>query len=124
LSLGGQRLPWASLGMAGVAGLALLLGAVFVLQQMQSNEPLMPPPFSRDRVIRPVTITIIVIYGAYLALAVLAPIYFQIALGRPVGEAGLLMLPFMISSVVTANLAGGYTRPHGRYKRPPPMGLP
>lgn len=124
LSLGGERLPWASLGMVGMAGLTLLLGGVFVLQQMQSSEPIMPPHFLRDRVIRPVTITIIVIYGAYLALAVLAPIYFQIALGRPVGEAGLLMIPFMISSVITANISGGYTRRHGRYKRPPLVGLP
>jgi EmrB/QacA subfamily drug resistance transporter len=124
LSLGGKRLPWDSLGMTAMIVLTLALGAFFVLQQLQSGEPIMPPHFMRDRVIRPVVITIIVVYGAYLALAVLAPIYFQIALGRQVGEAGLLMIPFMLSSTTTANLAGLYTRRSGRYKRPPIVGLP
>jgi EmrB/QacA subfamily drug resistance transporter len=124
LSLGGKRLPWTSMGTIALAGLALILGAAFVLQQMQSPEPILPPHFLRDRVIRPVIITIIVIYGCYLALAVLAPIYFQIALGRPVSEAGFLMIPFMLSSVLTANLTGLYSRRRGRYKRPPLIGLP
>jgi EmrB/QacA subfamily drug resistance transporter len=124
LSLGGKRLPWASLGMIGMIALTLVLGALFVLQQLQSGEPIMPPHFMRDRVIRPVITTIIIVYGAYLALAVLVPIYFQIALGRPVGEAGLLMIPFMVSSTLTANLAGLMTRRSGRYKRPPILGLP
>jgi EmrB/QacA subfamily drug resistance transporter len=124
LSLGGKRLPWTSLGMIAMVALFLLLGAVFVLQQLQSGDPIMPPHFMRDRVIRPVIVTIIIVYGAYLALAVLVPIYFQIALGRPVGESGLLMIPFMMSSVVTANVAGVYTRRQGRYKRPPVVGLP
>ena len=124
LSLGGKRLPWPSLGMMGMIALTLVLGALFVLQQLQSGEPIMPPHFMRDRVIRPVITTIIIVYGAYLALAVLVPIYFQIALGRPVGEAGLLMIPFMVSSTLTANLAGLMTRRSGRYKRPPILGLP
>ena len=124
LSLGGERLPWSSLGLLGMIVLTLVFGGLFVLQQMQSSEPIMPPHFLKDRVIRPVTITIIIIYGSYLALAVLAPIYFQIALGQPVGEAGLLMIPFMLSSTITANLAGAYSRRHGRYKRPPLVGLP
>ena len=124
LSLGGKRLAWLSPGTFGLEALTLILGAAFVLQQMQSPEPILPPHFVRDRVIRPVIVTIFVIYGCYLALAVLAPIYFQIALGRPVSEAGLLMIPFMLSSVLTANVAGLYSRRRGRYKRPPLVGLP
>jgi EmrB/QacA subfamily drug resistance transporter len=124
LSLGGKRMAWNSLGTIGLGVLTLALGIVFVLQQMQSAEPILPPHFVRDRVIRPVISTIFVIYGCYLAIAVLAPIYFQIALGRSVSEAGLLMIPFMLSSVVTANLAGLYTRRSGHYKLAPMVGLP
>jgi EmrB/QacA subfamily drug resistance transporter len=124
LSLGGKRLAWTSVGLIALAALALVLGAAFVFQQMQSAEPILPPHFLRDRVIRPVMFTIVLVYGCYLAVAVLAPIYFQIALGRPVSEAGLLMIPFMLSAVLTANLAGRYSRRHGRYKLPPLVGLP
>jgi EmrB/QacA subfamily drug resistance transporter len=124
LSLGGKRLPWASIELISLAGVSVVLTAGFILQQAISAEPILPPHLLRDRVIGPVLATIIVVYGCYLALAVLAPVYFQIALGRPVGEAGLLMIPFMLSSVVTANLAGLYSRRTGRYKRPPVVGLP
>jgi len=124
LSLGGKRLPWTSNGMIALAVLTVVLGGMFVLQQIRSPEPILPPHFVRDRVIRPVIITIVVIYGCYLALAVLAPIYFQIALGRPVSEAGFLMLPFMLSSVLTAYLSGLYSRRRGRYMLPPLVGLP
>ena len=124
LSLGGKKLPWASMGLGSLAGVAAILSIGFVLQQAISAEPILPPHLLRDRVIRPVLVTILVVYGCYLALAVLAPVYFQIALGRPVGEAGLLMIPFMLSSTITANLAGLYSRRHGRYKRPPLVGLP
>jgi Major Facilitator Superfamily. len=66
----------------------------------------------------------VIIYAVWLAVSVLAPVYFQVALGAKVSEAGLLMIPIMLSSTLTANLAGRYTRRHGRYKRPPLVGLP
>ena len=66
----------------------------------------------------------VIIYAVWLAVSVLAPVYFQVALGAKVSEAGLLMIPIMLSSTLTANLAGRYTRRHGRYKRPPLFGLP
>jgi MFS family permease len=71
-----------------------------------------------------VLIVSFIIYGVWLAVSVLAPVYFQVALGCTASQAGLLMIPLMLSSTVTANLAGRYTRRHGRYKRPPFFSLP
>src|SRR5579883_1248289 len=90
----------------------------------RSAEPILPPHFLADRVIRPVLGSSFIVYGSYLAIAVLAPIYFQVALGVRVDEAGLLMIPLMLSSTVTANVAGRWSRRSGRYKRPPLLGLP
>ena len=68
----------------------------------------------------PVLAVSVIIYAVWLAVSVLAPVYFQVALGAKVSEAGLLMIPLMLSSTpLTANIAGRYTRRHGRYKRPP-----
>jgi len=55
---------------------------------------------------------------------VLAPIYFQVALGTPVGETGLLMIPLLLSSTLTATMAGVSSKRTGRYKRLPMTGLP
>jgi EmrB/QacA subfamily drug resistance transporter len=123
-SLGGHRLAWGSPQILILAVAALALAASFVWQQRQSPEPIFPSRFFRDGVTAPVLASIFVVYGSYLAVAVLAPSYFQVALGSSVSEAGLLMIPFMLSSTLTANLAGQYSRRSGRYKPPPLIGLP
>ena len=103
---------------------AVILGGLFLRNQRRSPEPIVPPHFLRDRVIRPVLATIFLIFGSYLALAVLAPIYFQVALGMSVSDAGLLMIPLGLAQ----RLDGEYRRPEhaetGRYKCPPLLGMP
>src|SRR5262245_34390230 len=124
LSLGGSRLPWTGPQSLALCAAAVVLAGLFIRNQRRSREPIVPPDLLQDRVVRPVLAAIFIIFGSYLALAVLTPIYFQVALGTPVSDAGLLMIPLMLASVFTANLAGQSTRRTGRYKRPPLLGLP
>jgi EmrB/QacA subfamily drug resistance transporter len=124
LSLGGKVIPWTALPTLLLAGVAAAAGALFARCQTRAAEPILPPRFLKDGVIRPVLIVSVIIYAVWLAVSVLAPVYFQVARGASVSEAGLLMIPVMLSSTATANLAGRYTRRHGRYKRPPVLSLP
>ena len=124
LSLGGKALAWTAPATLMLAALAATVGALFARAETRAAEPILPPRFLRDRVIRPVLIVSFIIYGVWLAVSVLAPVYFQVARGASVSEAGLLMIPIMLSSTITANVAGRYTRRHGRYKRPPIVALP
>jgi EmrB/QacA subfamily drug resistance transporter len=123
-TLGGSRLAWSSPQILLLVGATLALGAGFTCQQRQSSEAIFPPRFFRDTVTAPVLASTFVVYGCYLAVAVLAPFYFQIALGSSVSESGVLMIPFMLSSTLTANLAGRYAHRTGSYKLPPLIGLP
>jgi len=124
LSLGGKRLPWTGPPSLVLCAATLALGGLFIRNQARSPEPIVPPNFVQDRVIRPVLASIFIIFGSFLALTILTPVYFQVALGTPVSDAGLLMIPLMLAGVVTANISGQSTRRTGRYKRPPLMGLP
>ena len=124
LSLGGKTIPWTAPSTLGLAAVALIAGTLFARSQTRAAEPILPPRFLKDGVIRPVLAVSVIIYAVWLAVSVLAPVYFQVALGAKVSEAGLLMIPLMLSSTLTANIAGRYTRRHGRYKRPPLVGLP
>ncbi len=124
LSLGGKAFPWLAPQILLLAGAALVTGLLFARAQGRIAEPILPPRFMRDRVIQPVLVVSFIIYGVWLGVSVLAPVYFQVALGRSASEAGLLMIPLMLSSTITANLAGRYTRRRGRYKRPPFVSLP
>jgi EmrB/QacA subfamily drug resistance transporter len=124
LSLGGKRLAWTAPETLALAAAALGLGALFVRQQARSAEPILPARLLGERVIKPVLIASFLFYGCYLAITVLAPIYYQVARGTTVTEAGLLMIPLMLSSSVTANAAGRYSQRTGFYKRPLVLGLP
>ncbi len=124
LSLGGKRLAWTSPALLALVAAALVFGALFAWRQMRSPDPILPPRFLHDRVIAPTLAASFVAYGAYLSILVLAPVYFQVALGTSVSEAGLLMIPIMFASTVTANLTGRYSQRTGRYKQPPLVGLP
>ncbi|MBI3516784.1 MAG: MFS transporter [Proteobacteria bacterium] len=124
LSLGGKRLAWTAPETVALVAAALVLGALFVRQQTRSVEPILPPRFLADGVIRPVLAASFLIYGSYLAVTVLATIYYQVALGVSVGTAGLLMIPLMLSSTLTANMAGHYSQRTGLYKRPVLVSLP
>lgn len=108
--------------------LALLGGAAvgflaFWRWQAASADPVIPPRFLADRAVGPVLGASFVIYGTYVAVAVLMPVYLQIGLGAPVEEAGILMIVLLVPSTVTAAMAGRWARRSGRYKAPPILGL-
>jgi EmrB/QacA subfamily drug resistance transporter len=124
LSLGGKRLAWASPQLLGLAATAILFGVLFAWRQTRSPDPILPARFLRDGVIAPMLAGSFIVYGAYISVLVLAPVYFQVALGTSVSDAGLLMIPMMFSSTITANLAGRYSQRSGRYKQPTLVGLP
>src|SRR5260221_10105812 len=120
LSLAGKRFAWTAPEMLALAAAAVVLGALFFRQQRRAIEPILPPRFLGDSVIGPALASIFIIHGSYLAVAVLAPVYFQVALGASVSTAGLLMIPFMLSTVFTANMAEW----RGARRPPPPLAAP
>lgn len=109
-----------SLGLLGGAAVGFL---AFWRWQARSPDPVIPPRFLADRAVGPVLGSSFVIYGTYVAVAVLMPVYLQIGLGAPVEEAGILMIVLLVPSTVTAAMAGRWARRHGRYKAPPLIGL-
>ncbi len=108
-----------------IAGaLALLLGAGFVLSQRRSTAPIIPPHFFANPVVAPLLLAIFLIFGSYLAATILAPTFLQVGLGAPAGEAGLMMIPMMLATTLSAWRAGLYASRSGRYKAPPMISLP
>jgi nitrate/nitrite transporter NarK len=108
-----------------VAAVVFLLGgALLVVHQRRAAEPILPPRFLKDRVVGPLLAAIFLVFGSYLAAAVLLPTFLQVALGASPDETGLLMIPMMVSGTVSAWRAGVYASKTGRYKGPPLFSLP
>jgi hypothetical protein len=101
-----------------------LLCVVFARVQLRAAEPVLPPRFLADGVLKPLLASSFVGYGTFLAIAVSAPVYFQVALGSSASEAGLLTIPLLVSTSVTSTYAARHAKRFGRYKRPTLVGLP
>src|SRR5206468_8630155 len=63
-------------------------------------------------------------YGSYLSLSVVMPLYYQLGLARSSAESGLLLVPMMLTSSISAFVAGRYTQLSGRYRPPPVATIP
>lgn len=124
LSWGGTAFPWASLPVVAAVAVAVLGGWLFFRRQSRVAEPILPPRFLGDAVVGPVLLSVFLAFGGYLVLAVLAPTYLQVALQADTGEVGLLMIPLMVSTTITASLCGRSITRTGTYRRPPLLGLP
>ena len=125
LSLGGKKWPWASSQVLFLGGAAIGLFFLFALVQLRAPEPVLPPRFLADRfVLRPLLSSTFVIFGTYLAITVTAPVYFQVALGTSPSVAGLLTIPLLVVSSISATYAGWHSKKSGRYKVPSLIGLP
>jgi MFS family permease len=77
-----------------------------------------------DKVMKPLLGSSFVIIGTFISITVLAPIYFQVALGLPASEAGLLIIPMLVSGSITSVFASRHAGRSGRYKWPPLIALP
>ena len=116
LSWGGVEMPWASapvvsLGLAGVA----MLGAL-VWQERRAYDPLLPPRLFGNRTfLCGVLIAFFTSLGLFGATFLL-PLLFQLVLGFDAESSGLLVMPFLTSSVVGAFVGGQFARRIGRTK--------
>lgn len=124
LSWGGGRYAWLSAPVLGGFGLAALGALSFARRQGRSAEPMLPPALLRDAVIGPALLVCLLMYGFYIAVAVLIPAYFQIGHGLPASRAGLLLVPALVSGAIGALWAGRYAARSGDYRRPVLAALP
>jgi len=124
LSSGGSEIPWLSPQIIGALVFSGVTGSLFYRRQRGLEEPVMPLRFFRDPVVTPVLGAIFMVFGGYLALAIMTPTYLQLVLGAGPDEVGRLIIPLMLSTTVGAALSGRYISHTGKYKLPPLLGMP
>ena len=124
VTLGGHQIAWSSPGTLALAAAAVVLASLFIWIQWRAQDPVLPPRFMTDAVMKPLLLASFVIIGTFISTTVLAPIYFQVALGLPASESGVLIIPMLVSGSITSIFASRYSTRTGRYKRPPLISLP
>jgi len=124
VSSGGSFLPWLSPAVIGAVVISVITAVFFYRRQRVLTEPIIPLHFFHNTVVTPVLLAIFLVFGAYLALAIMTPTYLQLVFSASADEVGRLIIPFMLSSTVGAALSGRFITRTGTYKLPPLLGMP
>jgi MFS family permease len=98
------------------------LVALFVLQELRTEEPLLPLRLFKERTVAVGNAVLFIVgFGMFGAIAFL-PMYLQVVKGASATLSGLEMAPFMLGIVTAAVFAGRYSSATGRYRIFPIIG--
>jgi len=119
---GGTEYPWASPRIIGLGVVGTVLVALFAMQELRADEPLLPPRLFGDRTFSLSSgIGFIVGLSMFGAVAFL-PVYLQVVRGASATGSGLHMIPMMAGIVVASIGSGRFISNTGRYRAFPIVG--
>ncbi|MEV0561919.1 MDR family MFS transporter [Dactylosporangium sp. NPDC050588] len=119
---GGNQYAWGSAQIAGLAALAVVSLAAFMVVERRHPEPILPLAIFRNRNFSLVAgIGFLVGFAMFGAITFL-PLYQQIVQGASATNSGLLLLPMMGGLLVTSLVAGQMITKTGKYRIFPVIG--
>jgi len=119
---GGTQYAWASVQVIGLAVLGLVSTATFLAIEARAAEPILPLGVFRNR-----NFSVAIAMSFLLGLALFGaltflPLYQQTVQHLSPTQSGLMLIPMMLGSTVTALISGQVTTKTGRYKVLPIVG--
>jgi EmrB/QacA subfamily drug resistance transporter len=117
LSWGGVQYEWASPQVIGALLLSAFMTVAFIVLELRSPEPIMPPEIYRNSVVSlSLLATFLTGFGMFGAI-IFIPLYFQGVLGASATSSGSFLTPMMLGVVVGAGLSGqALSRLGGHYR--------
>ncbi|MFX3631513.1 MAG: MDR family MFS transporter [Candidatus Pristimantibacillus sp.] len=106
LELGGKLYAWSSLPIIGLLAGFVIMGVLFLIAEKRAVEPIISFAMFRVRLFASSTLIAILSGAAFIAASVYLPIFIQGVLGGSATNSGLMLLPMMLGTVVTATLGG------------------
>lgn len=116
VTLAGKSFDWSSGLSFGLVALGLLLLVAAVITESKVKDPIIPLWLFRERTIALAVVASVAVGVALFGGAVFLGQYFQIARGYSPTAAGLLTLPMIIGSMVSATVSGQLITRYGRWK--------
>lgn len=103
--------PSTSARIAGAAG--LIAAAAFVVVELRSRHPMVPPSLFSDRVFTGINVATLVVYGAFAASQFFLTLFLQVAAGWTPLQAGAAGVPVSLFMLVLSARFGAYATRHG-----------
>ncbi|MDE2787141.1 MAG: MFS transporter [Chloroflexota bacterium] len=117
LSSVGVLYSWDAPQVIGLLAFGLAMAGLFVAIESRSRSPIMPLGIYRDRAVAVAMVITLLTAASLHGFVLFLPLYFQVALGASVFQAGSLLAPMLLGIVVGAILAGQMlSRVGGHYR--------
>jgi EmrB/QacA subfamily drug resistance transporter len=119
---GGTQYPWRSAQIIGLGAVAVAATAGFIATERRAAEPVIPLHVFRNRNFSLVTAMSFLLGLALFGAITFLPLYQQTVQHLSATASGLMLIPLLVGSTVTALIAGRVTTRTGRYKALPIIG--
>ncbi|SEO67396.1 MDR family MFS transporter [Paenibacillus sp. OK076] len=106
LELGGKTYAWGSWQILGLFTGFVVLALLFLFAETRAKEPIISFGMFRNRVYWSSNVIGMFSGAAFITASVYIPIFIQGVLGGKATNSGLVLLPMMLGSVVTASMGG------------------
>ncbi|MBD2869349.1 MDR family MFS transporter [Paenibacillus arenilitoris] len=106
MELGGRQYAWDSFPIVGMFAGFALFAVLFVIAEKKAKEPIITFGLFKSRLFATSNALALFSGAAFITASVYIPIYVQGVLGGSATNAGLVLLPMMLGSVVTATAGG------------------
>ncbi|MBB6284500.1 MDR family MFS transporter [Geobacillus subterraneus] len=106
LELGGQKYAWDSAVIIGLFSAFALLFLVFLYVETKAEEPIVSYHMFRERLFASTTLVAFFSGATFVVATVYIPIFIQGVTGGSATNSGLILLPMMLSTTVSAQLGG------------------
>jgi EmrB/QacA subfamily drug resistance transporter len=123
LTLAGNVYAWTSPPILALVVAAPLLCAAFIVREKRASEPVLPLTLLRNPVLAISSATLFLSTCAFFGAIVFLPIFLQLVRGDTGTSSGLLLLPMMLGTTISATASGTLISWSGRYKIFPIVGL-
>jgi EmrB/QacA subfamily drug resistance transporter len=120
---GGNRYAWGSAAIVSLIAVALLLALALVVRERRAADPIVPLALMRTRPVAVSSAALFLTTAALFSITVFVPLYLQTTTRATPTQAGLLLVPMMLGTTLSTNLAGRAISRTGRYRRYPIIGL-
>lgn len=106
LELGGKQLAWNSWIILALFAAAFVMLVLFVLAQRRAEEPIISFRLFKNKLYTSSVLCGLFSGGSFIVASVYIPIFIQGVLGGSATNSGLVLLPMMVGSVITATVSG------------------
>jgi len=109
LELGGQSYAWNSVQILSLFAGFLVLFVIFLVVETRAKDPIISFAMFKNRLFAGSTLVSLFYGAAFMAATVYIPIFVQGVYGGTATNSGLILLPMMLGSVITAQVGGFLT---------------